>query len=455
MAAAAAAFGVSVVLVEKDRMGGDCLNTGCVPSKALIAAARHVQAIREAERFGIAAGEPQVDFPAVLAHVKKVIAAIEPNDSIERFTGLGVNVIRGAARFKDRQTVGVGTTEIKARRFVIATGSRPAVPPIPGLTTVPFLTNETIFDLPRRPSHLVVVGAGPIGLELAQAFKRLGSEVTVIEAARALPRDDPELAALLIATLRDEGVSIREGAGVTRVARRGRAGVRVTLGGSDGATHVDGSHLLVAAGRRPDLDDLGLDAAGIEHDMAGVRTNGRLQSTNPSVYAVGDVAGGPQFTHWAGYQAGLVVRSILFRFGGTARRDVLPWVTFTDPELAHVGLTEEEARSRHRAIQVLRWPFSENDRAQAERATRGLVKVLATKKGVVVGADILGREAGELIAPFVLAVSQGLNVKALATVVFPYPTRAEAARRAAISFYTPKLASPWLKRIVRATRRLR
>jgi pyruvate/2-oxoglutarate dehydrogenase complex dihydrolipoamide dehydrogenase (E3) component len=453
VAAAAAAFGVSVVLVEKGKMGGDCLNTGCVPSKALIAAARHVQAIREAERFGVTAGEPQVDFSAVMRHVREVIAAIEPNDSVERFTGLGVNVIRGAARFKDGRAVTVGETEIAARRFVVAAGSRPAVPPIPNLETVPYLTNETIFELPRRPTHLVVIGGGPIGLEMAQAFRRLGSQVTVLEAGKALSKDDPELAALLLEDLRAEGIDIREGVTVARVARRGRTGVRVTLEG-ERPLHVDGSHLLVATGRRPDLEELGLEAAGIAFDAKGIKVDGRLRTTNRRVHAIGDVAGGPQFTHWAGYQAGLVVRSILFRFGGRTNPDVLPWVTFTDPELAHVGLTEEEARRRHGSVQILRWPLSENDRAQTERATRGLVKVLATKKGVIVGADILGRDAGELIAPFVLAVAQGMNVKALATAVFPYPTRAEATRRAAVSFYTPKLGSPWLKRIVRTVRRL-
>jgi pyruvate/2-oxoglutarate dehydrogenase complex dihydrolipoamide dehydrogenase (E3) component len=452
VAAAAAAFGVSVVLVERDRMGGDCLNTGCVPSKALIAAARHVQAIREAARFGIVAGEPEVDFPAVLKHVKGVIAAIEPNDSVERFTGLGVNVIRGAARFRDRSTAVVGDTEIAARRFVIATGSRPAIPPIPNLETVPFLTNETIFDLPRRPTHLVVIGGGPIGIELAQAFRRLGSQVTVLEAGRPLSKDDPELAALLIEDLRAEGIDIREGVTVMRAARRGRHGVRVTLEGEP-PTQVDGSHLLVATGRRPDLGELDLEAAGVAFDAKGINVDARLRTSNRRIHAIGDVAGGPQFTHWAGYQAGLVVRSILFRFGGSVNPAVLPWVTFTDPELAHVGLTEEEARRRHGTVQVLRWPFSENDRAHTERATRGLVKVLTTKKGVVVGADILARDAGELLAPFVLAVAEGMNVKALATAVFPYPTRSEAARRAAVSFYTPKLGSPWLKRIIRTARR--
>ena len=453
VAAAAAAFGVSVVLVERGRMGGDCLNTGCVPSKALIAAARHMRLASEAGRFGVDVGEAEADFPRVMEHVRGVIAAIEPNDSVERFTALGVRVIRASARFVDKRTAMAGGVEIRARRFVVATGSRPAVPPIPNLENVPFLTNETIFDLKRRPSHLVVIGAGPIGLELAQAFRRLGSQVTVIEAGKALAKDDPELAGLLLEDLRAEGIDIREGAAVSRVSRRGRSAVRVTIGDEAAAQHVEGSHLLVAAGRRPDLDGLGLSEAGIRFDANGIRVNARMRTRNRRVYAVGDAAGGAQFTHWAGYQAGLVARSILFRFGGKLRPEILPWVTFTDPEIAHVGLTEEQARRKHRDLQILRWPFSENDRAQAERATRGLVKVLATRRGRILGVDILARDAGELIAPFVLAVSEGLSVKSLAGSVFPYPTRAEAARRAAIAFYTPKLGSPFLKRLIRFLRR--
>jgi pyruvate/2-oxoglutarate dehydrogenase complex dihydrolipoamide dehydrogenase (E3) component len=453
MAAAAAAFGVSVVLVERDRMGGDCLNTGCVPSKALIAAAKHVQALREAKRFGIEAGEPKVDFAAVMAHVRGVIAAIAPNDSEERFTGLGVTVLRGEARFADKRTIVVGETAIRARRFVIATGSRAAVPPIANIETVPYLTNETIFDLTRLPKQLLVIGAGPVGLELAQAFGRLGSEVTVLEAGEALSREDPECAAQLLQDLRAEGIVIEEHVTVTRAARRGRNALRLTLGEGEAARQVEGTHLLVAAGRRPNIDGLGLEAAGIAFDARGIRTNSRLRTRNRRVYAVGDVAGGPQFTHWAGYEAGLALRSILFRFGGKVRPELLPWVTFTDPELAHVGLTEDEARARHKHVEVLRWPLSENDRAQTERSTRGVVKVLATRRGKILGVDILGREAGELIAPWVIAVAEGLSVKSFASAVFPYPTRAEAGRRAAIGFYAPRLQSRLLKAVVRLLRK--
>jgi pyruvate/2-oxoglutarate dehydrogenase complex dihydrolipoamide dehydrogenase (E3) component len=455
VAAAAASFGVSVVLVERGRMGGDCLNTGCVPSKALIAAATRAQAIRDACRLGVNAGDPKVDFPAVMAHVQAAIAAIAPNDSVERFTGLGVKVVSGVARFTDPDTVRVGETDIRPRRFVLATGSRPVIPQIPNLISVPYLTNETVFELKRLPGHLIVIGAGPVGLELAQAFRRLGSKVTVLEAGKALARDNPELSALLLESLRAEEIDVREGAKVLRVARRGRSGVRVTLeGAGDSPENIDGTHLLLAAGRRPDLDELDLGKARVRFDAKGIRVNKRLRTRNRRIYAIGDAVGSARFTHWASYHAGLVVRSILFRFGGKVRNDILPWVTFTEPELAHVGLAEDEARRRHRHLQVLRWPFSENDRAQAEREQRGLVRVLVTRRGRIVGADILGKNAGELIAPFVLAVERRAHVKEFATAVFPYPTRSEAARRAAIAFYAPKLNSPLLRRLIQLLRKL-
>ncbi len=448
VAAAAAAFGASVVLIEKGKMGGDCLNYGCVPSKALIAAAKHAHAIAEAAAFGVRTGEAKVDYRRVHDHIHEVIAAIHPNDSQERFTGLGVNVIRAAGRFADRRTLVTGDTQIRARRFVIATGSSPLVPPIPGLDTVSYLTNESVFDLTKLPRHLVIVGGGPIGMELAQAFARLGAQVTVLEALTAMGRDDPELAARVVDAVRADGVVLREGAKVTGVAKYGRSGVRVTVATEAGEETVEGSDLLVAVGRAPNVDDLGLAEAGVAFDGAGIRVNARLRTTNRRIYAAGDIAGGPQFTHWAGYQAGLVIRSVLFRFGGKVNSDLVTWATYTDPELAHVGLTEDQARQRHGDIRILRWPFAENDRAQTERATTGEVKVITTKKGRVVGAGIVGRHAGELIGLWALAVSQGLGVKALTGMVLPYPTLSETAKRAALSYYTPSLQNPWLKRFI-------
>jgi pyruvate/2-oxoglutarate dehydrogenase complex dihydrolipoamide dehydrogenase (E3) component len=454
VAAAAAAFGVPVVLVERGRMGGDCLNYGCVPSKSLLAAARHAAAFTRAADFGVTYAAPTIDFAKVRAHVRGVIAAIAPNDSTERFSGLGVRVIAGTAQFKDAATVAVGDAfEIKARRFVIATGSSPAIPPIPGLAETPHFTNETIFDLAECPAHLVVIGAGPIGLELAQAFRRLGAAVTVLEAATPLAKDDPECAAIVLDQLARDGVAIRAGVAVRRVD--GADGkVQVVIASTDQDETIEGSHLLVATGRTPNVADLGLDRAGIELGPRGIVVDNRLRTTNKRVYAIGDVAGGLQFTHVANYHAALVVRHALFRLPVAASNDALPWVTFTDPELAHVGLSEAEARARRYKFQVLRWPYHENDRAQAERTTAGHIKVITTRGGRILGATIVGRNAGELIATWSLAVGQRLNIRAVATAVLPYPTLGEIGKRAAISRYTASLTSPMVRRIITWLRRL-
>ena len=450
VAAAAAAFGVPVVLVEQGKMGGDCLNYGCVPSKALLAAARRAQALRTSAPFGVASQRPGVDFAKVHAHVHGVIAAIAPNDSKERFTGLGVRVIEGTARFKDRHTVAVGDAiEIKARRFVVATGSMPAAPPIPGLDQVAYLTNETVFDLAVCPEHLVVIGAGPIGLELAQAFRRLGANVTVLEAAVPLAKDDPECAAIVLDQLAREGIAIRAGAEVVRVEPGLRP--RVVVATSGGEETFEASHLLVATGRRPNIEGLDLAAARIKSGPRGIVVNKRLRSSNKKVYAVGDVAGGLQFTHVANYHAGLVIRNALFRLRARVDDHLIPWVTYTDPELAQVGATEAQAgRAR---IRVLRWPYHENDRAQAERETRGHIKVITTANGRILGATIVGAHAGELIATWTLAIAQGLNIRALAGMVVPYPTFAEIGKRAAITYFAASLTSPLVRRIIAWLRR--
>ncbi len=364
IAAGASQMGARAVLIEKARMGGDCLNYGCVPSKALLVAGRAAQAHRSSARFGVRFDPPAVDFQAVHGHVQDVIAGIAPMDSVERFEGLGVTVIQGAARFSGRRTVEVGETRIEARRFVIATGSQPLVPPIPGLAETPYLTNETVFDLTERPEHLIVVGGGPIGCELGQAFRNLGARVSLVEMAQIMPKDDPELVEVLRNRLLDDGLDLYEGAKVVAVAKAG-AGVKVTLEQGGEERQVEGSHLLLAAGRRPVLDGLGLEAAGVERDGPGIKVDAGLRTTNPKIYAAGDVAGGLQFTHVAGFHAGVILKNALFRLPARADRAVVPWVTYTEPEVANVGLTEAEARARGEKINVLRWPFSENDRAQA------------------------------------------------------------------------------------------
>jgi pyruvate/2-oxoglutarate dehydrogenase complex dihydrolipoamide dehydrogenase (E3) component len=445
VAAGAAQMGASTVLIERGAMGGDCLNYGCVPSKSMIAAGRAADTIRRASRFGVNGHEPQIDFASVHDHIHGVIAAIAPNDSVERFEGLGVKVIRAGARFTGPDTVEADGTTIKARRFVLATGSRAAHPPIPGLDDVPFLTNETIFERKSAPEHLIVIGGGPIGMEMAQAHRRLGADVTVLQKGATLPKDDPDLVAVVRNRLTAEGVDLRENVQIARVERHGN-GIAAVL--SDG-TRIEGSDLLVAAGRQANVDGLGLEAAGIEFSPKGVKTDDRLRTTNRRVFAVGDVAGGPQFTHIAGYHAGIVIRNILFRLPAKVDYSALPWVTYTDPELAHVGLTEAQARQAHKDVTVLTWGFEENDRAQAERETEGKVKVLTLPNGRILGASIVGPHAGELIQIWCLAISQKLKIGAIASMIAPYPTLGEAGKRAAGAFYTPKLFNGRTRGLVR------
>ncbi len=450
VAAAAAAFGVPTVLIERHKMGGDCLNTGCVPSKALLAAAKRAGHMRDSGVFGLSASQVTVDFGRVHDHVHGVIAAIAPTDSAERFTGLGVRVIKGAAKFVDRRTVAVGDEfRIQARRFVVATGSAPAVPPIPGLDSGSYLTNESIFTLTERPKHLIIIGGGPIGLEMAQAFRRLGSAVTVLEAARPLAKDDPEAAAIVVDQLTREGVAIRDGVKVMRIAHSG-GNVLATIEASGNEETIEGTHLLVATGRKPTVDGLDLEAAGVRYDRAGIVVNRRLKTRNRRIYAIGDVAAGqPQFTHAANYHASLVIRNALFRLPVRVNVSRIPWVTYTDPELAQTGLTEAQARaSGHKALRILRWPYHDNDRAQAERTTHGHIKVVATPKGKVLGATIVGAQAGELITPWSLTIAQGLNIRAMTGIVLPYPTLSEIGKRAAIDFFTPSLTRPLLRRII-------
>jgi pyruvate/2-oxoglutarate dehydrogenase complex dihydrolipoamide dehydrogenase (E3) component len=453
VAAGAAQLGARVVLAEKHKMGGDCLNYGCVPSKALIAAAAAAQAVRSAARFGVNGHEPEIDFLKVNAHVHGVIAAIAPNDSVERFRGLGVDVIETAAKFVSPSTMVADGREIRARRFVIATGSRAFLPPIPGLRDVPHLTNETVFDLTEAPGHLLVIGGGPIGLELAQAHRRLGSKVTVIEAMSILPKDDGEAAGIVRERLAQEGIRILEHAKVERVSRDGNSiAVMISTGGN--TQMLEGTHLLVAAGRRPNVDGLGLESAGIAYGPSGIKVDPRLRTSNKRAFAIGDVAGGFQFTHMAGYHAGIVIRNVLFNLPAKVDYSAVPWVTYTDPELAHVGQIEATARLEDASAKSVKWPFSENDRAQAERATEGLIKAVVGKGGRILGATIVGRHAGELILPWVLAVQKRLTVGDMASIIAPYPTLGEVSKRVAGAWYTPKLFSNRTRTVVKWMQRL-
>ena len=448
VAAAGAQLGADIVLIEKGKMGGDCLNTGCVPSKALLAAAKRAHQIANSAEFGIASSRPKVDFAKVMAHVKDVITQIAPNDSVERFSGLGVQVIQSVGHFRDKRTVMAGAYEIQARRFVIATGSKAALPPISGLDRVNYLTNETIFNLRELPAHLIIIGGGPIGMEMAQAFRRLGSKVTVLEAFTPFARDDPEASGIVMKQLLAEGIEIHANARVERV-EQADAKITALVSFGDKKKKISGSHMLVAAGRKPVIDGLQLEKAGIDADPRGIKVSRALLTTNKRVFAIGDVTGGLQFTHMANYQAGIVIRRALFRLPAKVDTSATPWVTYTDPELAHVGLSEADALRQNIKIRVLRWPYAENDRAIAERHIHGSIKVITDRKGRILGATIVGLQAGEIIQMWTMAISRKMKIKAMTEFISPYPTLSEISKRVSYTYYTTNLTSPVLHRIIR------
>ncbi len=450
VAAGAAQMGADVILLEGHKMGGDCLNFGCVPSKALIASGKAAYAQAHASPFGVSDVVPQVDYGAAKDHVHDVIAQIEPMDSQDRFEGFGVKVFREFGTFLSPTQVQAGDNVITARRVVIATGSSPLVPSIPGLETVPFYTNETIFDLREKPDHLLIIGGGPIGMEMAQAHIRLGCKVTVIEGLKALGKDDPETAAIVLDTLKAEGVDIREQAMVAEIR------------GADGAVEVvtetgevfAGTHLLMAAGRKANVERLNLEAAGIDRTRTGIRVDDALRTSNRKVYAIGDVAGGLQFTHVAGYHAGIIIRSALFGLPSKAKTAHIPWATYTDPELAQVGLTEAQAREQHGdKVEIARFDYHHNDRAISERKTKGFIKVMVVK-GRPVGATIVGHQAGELINLWSLALANNLKMGQIAAMVSPYPTIGELNKRVAGAYFSPRLfENQTVKRVVRFVQR--
>ncbi|MEZ5893432.1 MAG: FAD-dependent oxidoreductase [Parvularculaceae bacterium] len=445
VAAGAAQLGRKVVLVEKGKMGGDCLNFGCVPSKALIAAAKRAQEIREAGIFGIASSAPAIDFAAVMNHVHSVIAEIAPHDSVERFEGLGVTVIQAPGAFSGPRSVTAGDAEISAKHFVIATGSSPFVPPVDGLDGIPFLTNETIFDLRTRPERLIILGGGPIGVEMAQAFRRLGSEVTLVEADKLLNREDGEAVSLVRQKLIGEGVYIHENAKAVRAAR---SGDKISLTLQNGEA-VEGSHLLVAVGRRANLSGLHLEKAGVALENGKLRLDARLRTANKRVFAIGDAAGGMQFTHVAGDHASTLVRNILFKAPAKRRDAFAPRVTYCDPEIATIGMTEAEAARKGETFTVARWGFADNDRARAERSTDGWIKVLIGKSGSILGAAIVGENAGDLIALWSFAIANRLKIRTITNMIAAYPTRSEISKRAAGAYYTPTLFSDRTRGLVK------
>jgi len=447
-AAGAVQMGADVVLLEKGKMGGDCLNYGCVPSKAFIAAGNAAYAVRASVKFGIEPVKPVVNFEKVRDHVRRVIEEISPKDSQGRFEKLGVRVIRERGRFSGRRSIVAGDYEIFAKRIVISTGSTPYVPVINGLDKVPFFTNETIFDHKELIQHLLVIGGGPIGLELAQAYRRLGANVTVIEQRNALNLEDPELSSIVIENLKKEGVDIHENViiqGITNCDNK----IKIQVDRDGNKLSFNGSHLLIAAGRQPNIHDLNLGAAGINNGPAGISTNARMQTSNKRVFVVGDAAEGYNFTHLAGYQAGIAIRNVLFRLPARVDYNAMPRVTFTSPELAQVGLTEKTAREKFSNIKVFEANFSDNDKARTDREIDGKLKVITTTRGIIIGATMVGDRAGEIIQSWCLPISKRLKIKDVCGLILPYPTLGEINKSAAVKYYSASLFSKRIKYFVR------
>jgi len=439
----AARLGARVALVEKQRIGGDCTWTGCVPSKALIRAARAAYEARNAGRFGVDVPEPVVDMARVRAHVRASIEEVYEAERPEVLAAEGIEVVLAAAEFVDSHTIRAGDRTLGARRFVVCTGSRPAIPPIPGLADVPHDTNETVFDNDRLPEHMLVIGAGPIGVELAQAYRRLGASVSVM-AQELLPGQDPEVRDFVSGTLKDEGVEILLG-DITDVRMEGAEYiVQGPLG------EARGDMLLVAAGRRPNFDGLALDKAGVDHGPHGIPVDRYLRSTVRHIYAAGDVLGGLQFTHLAGWQCFQAVRNALLPGRDVGMPAVLPHVTFLDPEVAGVGLSLEEARDKHGAdVRVHRWEMRESDRAVADGQTSGFIKVVSNAAGKVFGASIVAARAGEMIGEFALAMDQGLGLSELSRTVHAYPTWSTAIQQVASAEAVDRFLASRVGRIAR------
>ncbi|WP_133129033.1 dihydrolipoyl dehydrogenase family protein [Legionella nagasakiensis] len=441
LASGTAQLGLKVALIEGHKMGGDCLNYGCVPSKALLAAAKSIyQCWHKAPKLGLVFESKFVDFTKVMQHVHSVIKNIEPHDSVERFESLGVAVFQEQGQFLDANTIQAGKQTIKARKIVIATGSSPFIPPIQGIDTTKYLTNETIFDLTVLPKHLIVIGGGPIGCELAQAFAMLGSKVTLVEVMNILPKDDKDCVEVVRRSLKNMGIDILEETRVNEVVQKDESTIDVKITTPSEDQTISGSHLLVATGRRANVERLNLDTAGVSYTPKGITVNVRLQTNQKHIFAIGDVVGPYQFTHVASYQAGIVLRNIVFKIPAKVIYNAVPWVTYTYPELAHVGNTENNLKERS-DFTITEWRFSQSDRAQAEDETAGIIKVLANKQGKIAGVTIVGAHAGELILPWVMALREGKNLRTFTDSIVPYPTLSEVSKQVSGEFYRPKLFS--------------
>jgi pyruvate/2-oxoglutarate dehydrogenase complex dihydrolipoamide dehydrogenase (E3) component len=450
VASGGASLGARVALIESDKMGGDCLNTGCVPSKSFLRAAHLAAEIREADTYGLKASLNGVDAAMVMKRVGDVIRTIAPHDSVERFTGLGVNVIRGRGVLAGRHAVTVNDRTVTGKYIVMATGSRAAVPPIPGLDKTPYLTNENIFEIPSLPKKLIVLGGGPVGLELGQGFRHLGSEVEIIDMApRLFPKDDPEVAPLMEKLLQDEGITLILSANIKEVKKSGEGiTVEIEKDGKTGA--VTGSQLLVSLGRRPVTKDMGLEKAGVTLDQRGyIGVNNYLQTSIKNIYACGDVTGTYQFTHMAGYQAGVVLRNIIFPLKKTrVDYSAVPWTTYTRPEVAHVGYTETGAKEEGCFADSIIAELKENDRAQAENDTKGFLKIILGGKNRIMGATMVGNKAGEIISLASMAIRNRMKATAFMSQIFSYPTEAEIFKSASLAS-AKKSFKPWMKAVIK------
>ncbi len=447
-AAGAAGLGAKVALIERDLMGGDCLNVGCVPSKALISAARAIAATRSTTPMGIRVETPAVaDFPEVMRRLRRLRSEIAPNDSAARFASLGVDVFLGHGRFTGPDKIEVGGKTLRFARAVIATGARAAIPPVPGLAEAGVLTNETIFSLTELPPRFAVVGGGPIGCELAQAFARLGSQVTIIErSGQLLGREDADAAACVLASLRRDGVNVLLQTNVLRVdSERGIKTIAVETPGTAKRDSIDVDQILVAAGRTPNVADLNLERAGVQYNEKGVVVDDRLRTTNRKIFAAGDVCSPFKFTHAADFMARIVIQNSLFFGRARASSLTIPWCTYTSPEVAHVGLNEVSAREQQLAIQTFVQPLSHIDRALLDGASEGFVKIHA-KAGTdqILGATIVADHAGEMIGEIVLAMTNRIGLKRLASTIHPYPTVAEAIRKCGDQYNKTRL-TPFVK----------
>ena len=445
-----ALFGLKVALIEGHRMGGECLNNGCVPSKALLAAAKRAAVARTGESMGVKIAPPEIDWSGVMGQVRRAIADIEHHDSVETFEEMGCEVILGHARLTGKHSVEVGARTLQAPRIVLATGSRPFVPPIAGIDAVPYLTNENLFELSERPEHLVIVGGGNIGMEMAQAFRRLGSAVTVIEPGDIMGRDDPDSVKVVVETLREEGVRFVEGKAKAVSGEAGALKIEI-----EGADAVEGSHLLIATGRKARVEGFGAEELELALGDNGFAVDDRRRTNIRSIYAIGDCRDGIRLTHVAGYEGSNVALEIVTGLPTKVDYTALPWCTYTDPEIAQIGLTEKDARAKHGdKITVVREEFSENERAVAEGASKGHLKLVLKGKKVL-GASVVGEHAGELLLPLAQSITGKTSTFALGSAIIAYPTRSEISKAAAFSAWEPTVFGSLPKKYAALVARVR